>query len=222
MLGCTVGKSKQRIRLPELGTNQSHSLSVSYMSLRLLRMCLQYIQGRRCTFHSQCRKYYRSGMQDRSYSEYSVGWASLSCRQLLSHQILSCTHTPHLHNHHQRHNQHRRHWKPLSRTCHPQNQHSTCMCVCRFYFCSCTYTCRASAPSPAVVAAESLLPSSAVADGAAEVAEDFAEVDEELEATEAEEEALVAAMIRRRLSSPELLEDNDKFSSDTNTQCALR
>ncbi|KAI9913418.1 hypothetical protein PsorP6_005196 [Peronosclerospora sorghi] len=36
MLGCTVGKSKLRIRLPELGTNQSHSLSVSYMSLRLL------------------------------------------------------------------------------------------------------------------------------------------------------------------------------------------
>ncbi|KAI9921529.1 hypothetical protein PsorP6_000174 [Peronosclerospora sorghi] len=66
MLGCTVCKSKLRIRLPELGTNQSHSLSVSYMSLRLLRMCLQYIQGRRCTFHSQCRKYYYSGMQDPS------------------------------------------------------------------------------------------------------------------------------------------------------------
>ncbi|KAI9895756.1 hypothetical protein PsorP6_000338 [Peronosclerospora sorghi] len=133
----TVGKSKLSIRLPELGTNQSHSLAVSYMSVRLLRMCLQYIQGRRCTFYSQCRKYYRSGMKERSYSEYSVGWASLSCRQFLSHQILSCTHTPHLHNHHPLHNQHHRNWKPLSRTCHPQNQHSTCMCVCRFYFFSC-------------------------------------------------------------------------------------
>ncbi|KAI9907476.1 hypothetical protein PsorP6_003549 [Peronosclerospora sorghi] len=36
------------------------------MGLRLLRMCLEYIQGRRCTFHSHCRKYYRSVMQDPS------------------------------------------------------------------------------------------------------------------------------------------------------------
>ncbi|KAI9912949.1 hypothetical protein PsorP6_005508 [Peronosclerospora sorghi] len=113
-------------------------MSVSYMSLRLLRMCLQYIQGRRCTFHSQCRKYYRSGMQDRSYSEYSVGWASfLAVNFFPIKSFLAHTHTPHLQNHHPRHNQHHRHWKPLSRTCHPQNQHSTCMCVCRFYFCSC-------------------------------------------------------------------------------------